>query len=56
MVDVMKQIKNKQNITITDPKMTRFTITMDEALEFILNAQNLLLHHIVKLVFPLEVY
>ena len=31
-------IKKNKPVTITDPKMTRFTITMDEALEFILNA------------------
>jgi UDP-N-acetylglucosamine 4,6-dehydratase/5-epimerase len=31
-------IKNNKSITITDPKMTRFTITMNEALDFILNA------------------
>jgi len=31
-------IKKGKPLTITDPKMTRFTITMDEALEFILNA------------------
>ena len=31
-------MKNKKPITITDPKMTRFTITMDEALDFILKA------------------
>ena len=31
-------IKKNKPITITDTKMTRFTITMDEALEFILNA------------------
>ena len=31
-------IKKNKPLTITDPKMTRFTITMDEALEFILNA------------------
>ena len=31
-------IKNKKPITITDPNMTRFTITMDEALDFILKA------------------
>ena len=31
-------IKKGKPITITDLKMTRFTITMDEALEFILNA------------------
>jgi len=34
----IKQIKQNQKITITDPKMTRFSITMNEALEFILNA------------------
>ena len=32
------QIKQKQKVTITDPEMTRFSITMDEALDFILNA------------------
>ena len=31
-------IKKGKPITLTDPNMTRFTITMDEALEFILNA------------------
>jgi len=36
----IEQIKNKQKITITDPAMTRFSITMDEALDFILNATN----------------
>ena len=34
----IEQIKNKKSVTITDPKMTRFSITMDEALDFILNA------------------
>lgn len=34
----IRQIKNKQKITITDPKMTRFNITMDEAVEFILSS------------------
>ena len=34
----IQQIKNNQKITITDPKMTRFTITIDEALDFILNS------------------
>lgn len=34
----INQIKNKQKITITDPQMTRFSITMDEALDFILEA------------------
>ena len=37
----VEQIKNKQNITITDPKMTRFSITMDQALDFILKASKL---------------
>tara|TARA_B110000014_G_scaffold214337_1_gene167520 strand:- start:653 stop:1648 length:996 start_codon:yes stop_codon:yes gene_type:complete len=34
----IEQIKNKQKVTITDPIMTRFSITMDEALDFILKA------------------
>ena len=34
----IQQIKNNQKITITDPKMTRFTITIDDALDFILNS------------------
>jgi len=34
----IEQIKNKKSVTITDPKMTRFSITMDEALDFILHA------------------
>ena len=34
----IEQIKNKEKITITDPLMTRFSITMDEALDFILKA------------------
>ena len=34
----IKQIKSKEKITITDPNMTRFSISMDEALDFILNA------------------
>ena len=37
----VEQIKNKQNITITDPKMTRFSITMDQALDCILKASKL---------------
>jgi len=36
----IEKIKKKQKITITDPKMTRFSITVDEALDFILNATN----------------
>ena len=34
----IEQIKNNQKITITDAKMTRFTITIDDALDFILNS------------------
>lgn len=34
----IEQLKNKCKITITDPEMTRFSITMDEALDFILKA------------------
>ncbi|MEM2160555.1 MAG: SDR family NAD(P)-dependent oxidoreductase [Candidatus Nitrosotenuis sp.] len=36
----IEQAKKKQKITITDPQMTRFSITMNEALDFILNATN----------------
>lgn len=34
----IKQIQNHEKITITDPNMTRFSITMDEALDFILES------------------
>ena len=34
----IQQIKSNQKITITAPKMTRFSITMDEALDFILES------------------
>ncbi len=34
----MNQIKNNKKITITDPNMTRFTITMNQALEAIFRA------------------
>lgn len=34
----IQQLKNKEKITITDPQMTRFSITMNEALDFILKA------------------
>ena len=34
----VEQLKNKNKITITDPKMTRFSITMEEALDFIIKA------------------
>jgi len=38
---MIEQIKNNKKITITDPQMTRFSITMDEALDFILRATEL---------------
>lgn len=34
----VEQIRTKKEITITDPSMTRFNITMDEALDLILHA------------------
>ena len=34
----IQQIKNKEKITITDPNMTRFSIAMNDALDFILHA------------------
>ena len=34
----IEKIKKNEQLTITDSKMTRFSITMDEALDFILNA------------------
>ena len=37
----IEQIKNKEKITITDPNMTRFSISMNEALDFILKAAEL---------------
>lgn len=37
----IQQIKEKKKITITDPQMTRFSITMDEALDFILSAAHM---------------
>ena len=36
-----EQIKNKEKVTITDNKMTRFSITMNEALDFILKSMEL---------------
>ena len=36
----IEQIKKNKKNTITDPKMTRFSITMNEALDFILNVAN----------------
>jgi len=37
----ISQIKSKNQLTITDPNMTRFSITMDEAIDFILRATNI---------------
>ena len=37
----IKQIKSKQKITITNPNMTRFSLTMSEALDFILHAMKM---------------
>ncbi|MEM3008198.1 MAG: SDR family NAD(P)-dependent oxidoreductase [Candidatus Nitrosotenuis sp.] len=37
----VQQIKNKEKLTLTDPRMTRFSITMDEALDFILESTRL---------------
>ena len=34
----IEQIQSGKNLTITDPSMTRFTITMDQAIELILTA------------------
>lgn len=34
----IQQIKSKEKITITDPSMTRFSLTMNEALDFILES------------------
>lgn len=34
----IQQIRSKQKITVTDDRMTRFSITMDEALDFILES------------------
>ena len=34
----IRQIKAKEKITITDPNMTRFSMTMDQALDFILES------------------
>lgn len=36
----IKQIKNKQPITITNPKMTRFMMSLDQAVELVLFAFN----------------
>ena len=37
----IKQIKSKRKITITNSNMTRFSLTMSEALDFILHATNM---------------
>jgi UDP-N-acetylglucosamine 4,6-dehydratase/5-epimerase len=37
----IEQINNKEKITITDPGMTRFSISMNEALDFILHATDI---------------
>jgi len=37
----IEQLKQKMELTITDPNMTRFSISMDEALDFILTASEL---------------
>ena len=37
----IQQIKSKQKITITDPNMTRFSLSMDDALDFILKTTQL---------------
>lgn len=34
----VKQIKNRENITITDPKMTRFLMSLEEAVDLVLFA------------------
>jgi len=38
---LIQQIKNKQKITLTDLRMTRFSILMEEALDLVLDAVNL---------------
>jgi len=35
---LVKQIESGKNITITDPNMTRFNITMNQALDFIIRS------------------
>ena len=35
---LVKQIESGKNITITDPSMTRFNITMNQALDFIIRS------------------
>ena len=50
---ILKQIENKEKITITDPKMTRFLMSLDQAVELVslhLNMEikeiNLLIKHL----------
>jgi len=38
LMKFLEQIHKKEKITITDPKMTRFSLTMDEALDFVLES------------------
>jgi UDP-N-acetylglucosamine 4,6-dehydratase/5-epimerase len=38
LLKFIQQIRSKEKITITDPNMTRFSMTMDEALDFILES------------------
>ena len=37
----IEQIKNNENLTITDYDMTRFSITMEQALDFVLKTAQL---------------
>jgi len=37
----IEQIMTKKKITITDPQMTRYSLTMDEALDFIIDASQI---------------
>lgn len=38
----LKQKKNKKVFTITDPNMTRFNITLDESVKFVLNCEKIM--------------
>jgi len=38
---IAKQIREKKKVTITDPNMTRFSMNMDEALDFILESASI---------------
>ena len=37
----INQIRSKEKITITDPQMTRFNITMEEAVNFVISSANM---------------